>query len=194
MARTPSELARTRAFWLASKPGEPGAPAYVLEPPPGWLAAAALAVALIVQSTLAPFVAVRGGTVSLVLLVIAWYAIRTGTLRGIAFGLLAGACEDALSGTSGIGWTFADAVAGAAAGRLANTWLSDTKLVLVPGVAALTFVRYAAFAIVMQGEGRPLLLPVSHVEAVLGQALLDAAVAFIALRLRPELVTRAHRR
>ncbi len=194
MSRSGEDVARTRAFWLASKPLEPGAPAYVLEPPGAWTVAGALALALALQSTLAPLLAVRGGTVSLVLLVVGWYALRTGTLRGIAFGLLAGACEDALAGTTGVGWMFATAVAGAVAGRFARTWLADTKLFLVPGAAALTLLRFAAFAIVMQGEGRPLSLPVVHLHAVLWQALLDAAVAFVALGLRPELVTHANRR
>jgi len=194
MRRTPEDVARTRAFWLANKPGEPGAPAYVLEPPGGWTVAGALTLALALQTTLAPLLAVRGGTVSLVLLVVAWYAVRTGTLRGFAFGLLAGACEDALAGTTGVAWTFATAVAGALAGRLARTWLSDAKLVLVLGAAALTLVRFAFFALILQAEGRPLALPLVHFHAVLWQALLDAAGAFVALWLRPELVSRANRR
>lgn len=194
MRRTPEDVARTRAFWLANKPGEPGAPAYVLEPPGGRTVAGALTLALALQTTLAPLLAVRGGTVSLVLLVVAWYAVRTGTLRGFAFGLLAGACEDALAGTTGVAWTFATAVAGALAGRLARTWLSDAKLVLVLGAAALTLVRFAFFALILQAEGRPLALPLVHFHAVLWQALLDAAGAFVALWLRPELVSRANRR
>ncbi len=194
MGRSQEDVARTRAYWLANKPGEPGAPAYILEPPGGWIVAGALALALTLQTALAPFLSVRGGTVSLVLLVVAWYAVRTGTLRGLAFGLVAGACEDGLAGTTGVAWTFATAVAGALAGRLARTWLSDAKLVLVPGTAALTLARFALFALILQAEGRPLALPLVHFHAVLWQALLDAAVAFVALWLRPELVTRANRR
>ncbi|MDQ2908911.1 MAG: hypothetical protein M3R44_06120 [Candidatus Eremiobacteraeota bacterium] len=189
----PDEVARTRAFWLANKPPESGAPAYLLDPPSGWVAAGALALALALQSSLAPFLAVRGGTVSLVLLVVGWYALRAGAVRGIAFGLVAGACEDALAGTTGVAWMFATAVAAALAGRFARTWVSDTMLILVPGAAGLTLVRFAAFAIVMQGEGRPLGLPLVHLHAVLWQALLDAVLAFVALRLRPQLVSHANR-
>ncbi len=194
MSRTPDDVARTRAFWLASKPPESAAPAYVLDPPSGWIAAGALGLALTLQSTLAPYLAVRGATVSLVLLVVGWYALRAGTVRGVAFGLVAGACEDALAGTTGVAWMFATAVAAAVAGRFARTWVSDTMIVLVPGTAALTLLRFAAFVIVMQGEGRGLALPLVAVHAVLWQALLDAAVAFVALRLRPQLVAHANRR
>ncbi|MBC5798452.1 MAG: hypothetical protein GIX03_14150 [Candidatus Eremiobacteraeota bacterium] len=192
--RSPQDVARTRAFWLANKPTETAAPAYVIEPPSGWVVAGALALALALQTALAPFLAVRGGTVSFVLLVVAWFGVRTGSVRGLAFGLLAGACEDALAGTTGVAWTFATGVAGALAGRLAGTWLSDTKLILVPGAAVLTIVRFALFTVILQGEGRPLTLPVDHVVALAWQALLDAAVALLLLWLRPQLVTRANRR
>ncbi len=192
--RSPQDIARTRAFWLASKPSESGAPGYVLEPPNGWVVAGALALALALQTALAPFLAVRGGTVSFVLLVVAWFSVRTGSMRGLAFGLVAGACEDALAGTTGVAWTFATGLAGALAGRLARTWLSDTKVILVPGIAALTILRFAFFTVILQAEVRPLTLPFEHVVAVAWQALLDAAVALLALGLRPELVTRANRR
>jgi hypothetical protein len=56
-------------------------------------------------------------------------------------------------------------------------------------VAALTLVRYAAFVIVMQSEGRELGLPLLHLHAALWQAALDAAVAFVALRLFPSLAS-----
>ena len=118
------DVVRTRAFWLAYKPGEPSAPAFVPEPPVWWHVALALVAALAVQSTLAPFFTFRGASVSFVLLVVAWYAVRTGTLRGLTFGLMAGACEDALAGTTGAAWTFATAFVGLAFGRIAGTWLA----------------------------------------------------------------------
>ena len=184
----PSEdLARTRRFWVAGKPGETAAPAYVPEPPPWPYVAAALGGALVLQATLAPFLAFRGATVSFVLLVVAWYGVRTGSLLGLTLGLIAGACEDALAGTTGVAWTFSTALAGLLAGRIARTWLADLPLALVPGAAALTLVRYAAFAIVLQIEGRNLGAPEAHLHVVLWQAALDAAVAFVALRFIPAL-------
>ena len=182
------DIVRTRAFWLAYKPREPSAPAFVPAPPVWWHVAFALVAALAVQSTLAPVFAFRGASVSFVLLVVAWYAVRTGTLRGLTFALIAGACEDALAGTTGAAWTFATALVGLIFGRIAGTWLADTPLVLVPAIALGTIVRYGAFALVLQLEGRPLAMALEHLHAVLWQALLDALVTFAALRFRPELV------
>ncbi|MBD5635199.1 MAG: hypothetical protein IAI49_12040, partial [Candidatus Eremiobacteraeota bacterium] len=76
------DIARTRALWTANKPGETAAPAYVAQPPAGWHVALALASALVLQSCFAPFLAVRGGTRPRVALLVGWYAIRTGSLRG----------------------------------------------------------------------------------------------------------------
>jgi hypothetical protein len=107
----------------------------------------------------------------------------------LTFGLIAGACEDALAGSTGVAWTFATALAGFSAGRLTRTWLADMPLVLVLAVATLTLARYAAFVIIMQSEGHELRLPVLHLHAALWQAALDAAVAFVALRVFPSLAT-----
>jgi rod shape-determining protein MreD len=195
MNRSNADLARARAFWDANKPVETGAPGYVPDPPVWWHVAAALVIALGLQATLAPFVAVRGAVVSLVLLVVAWYAVRMGSLRGFTFGMIAGACEDALAGSTGVAWTFATALAGALAGRLARTWLADTKLALVPGAAVVTLVRYGAFAIIMQIQGRAGALPLAQLHVALWQSVLDAAVTLAALWVFPQLGgTGAHRR
>jgi rod shape-determining protein MreD len=195
MRATSAEIARTRAFWAANKPGETAAPAYVPDPPAWWHVALALALAVLLQSAFAPFVAIRGAVPSAVLLVVAWYGVRTGSLRGCTFGLIAGACEDAVAGSSGVSWTFATALAGLFAGRLARTWLADSKLALVPGAALVTLVRDAAFAFAMTLQGRPLALPSLHLHAALWQAALDALFTFAALSLFPQLGgQRAHGR
>jgi cell shape-determining protein MreD len=180
--RSADEVARTRRLWAANKPGETAAPAYTPDPPVAWHVAAALGLALLLQAEFAPFVAFRGASPSLVTLLVAWYAVRTGSLRGLLFGLIAGAAEDAIAGSTGVAWTFATGLAGLAAGRLARTWLADTQLALVPGAAVVTLLRYGAFAIGMQLQGMPLALPLAHLHAALWQSLLDALVAFVALR------------
>ncbi len=181
------DIAHSRAFWVANAVPDAVAPAYVPEPPVWWHVALSLVAALIVQSAFAPFLAVRGGTVSFVTLLVGWYATRVGTLRGFTFGLVAGLCEDALAGTTGVGWTFSTALAGAVAGRVANTWAADLRLVLVCGVAALGLARFAAFAVIEQMLGRPLASPVAAAHAALWQALLDAAVALAVLTIWPQL-------
>lgn len=185
--RSEAEIARTRAFWLANKPGETAAPAVTPDPPLWWIVALALIVALGIQTSFAPALAFRGATPSLVTLVVAWYAVRTGVVRGLAFGLLAGACEDALGGGTGVAWTFATGIVGAVAGRLASTWLADTKLVLVPGIALLTLARIAIFTLVLASGGKPIPLGPTLVHVALWQSAFDAALAYIALASMPTL-------
>ena len=193
---TEAEVTRTRILWAANKPSETtSAPAYVPDPPALWIVATAVFVALVLQSTLAPFFAIRGGSPSLVTLVVAWYAVRTGMLRGLTLGLIVGACEDALAGNTGVAWTFATAFAGALSGRLARTWLADTKIVLVPFAGAITLVRYLAFVVFMQAQNTAVEMPLFHLHAVIWQALVDAAIAFVVLWYVPRLGgSDAHRR
>jgi len=191
--RSEAEIARTRAFWLANKPVETAAPAYSPDPPTWWVAALALVVALGVQACFAPFIAFRGATPSLVLLVVTWFALRGGIVYGLAFGMFAGACEDALGGSTDAGWTVATGFAGAFAGRCAGTWFADTKVVLVPGIAALTFARFAVFAFAMALSGHRLALTYVHV--ALWQSALDGLLAYIGLTIAPSLGgLAAHRR
>jgi hypothetical protein len=182
-------------LWAANKPGDAAAPAYVPDPPLWWQVALALTAALVVQTSIAPHFTIRGAAPSLVVLLVAWYGTRTGTLGGLAFGLIAGACEDALAGSSGVAWTFATALAGAVSGRLCRTGLAETKLALVPGAGIITFVRYGAFCLLMQLQGRPLALPLVHFHIALWQSAFDVAIAFVVLRLFPRLGgSDAHRR
>jgi rod shape-determining protein MreD len=195
VGRSPADVARTRALWTANKPGETAAPAYVPDPPAWWQAGLALAAALLVQTSLAAHLQFRGATISFVTLIVAWYAVRTGSLRGLTFGLIAGACEDALAGSTGAAWTFATGLVGLACGRFCGTWFADTRLALIPGAAVATFLRYCAFAVAMQLEGRPIPLPLAHLHAAFWQSALDALVAFAVLQTIPRLGgSRAHRR
>lgn len=193
--RSEADIARTRAFWVANRPRETAAPAFVPAPPAWWLVALVLTLALGIQVSFAPFIAIHGAVPSLVTLVVGWYALRTGVVRGLAFGLFAGACEDALGGGTGVAWTFATGLAGAAVGRLARTWLADTKVVLVPAAALVTFARFAIFALAMALGGRPLALGTAAVHVALWQSALDALLAYVLLVTLPAIEGRlANRR
>jgi hypothetical protein len=195
MGQSRADVARTRALWTANKPGETGAPAYVPEPPVWWPVALALGAALLLQTTIGSRLAFRGATISFVTLIVAWYAVRTGSLHGFIFGLIAGACEDAAAGATGVAWTFATALAGLLCGRLSRTSLADTRLVLVPAAGLMTLLRYGAFFVAMNLEGHPLALPLVHLHVALWQSALDALVALLVLRAVPRLGTgRAHGR
>ncbi len=193
--RSDEDIARTRAFWVAQRPSETAAPAYVPGAPIWWQAALALIAALAIQASFSPVLAFRGATISFVVLVVAWYGIRGGALSGLVFGLIAGACEDALAGSTGVAWTFATGLAGLAAGACARSWISDINAALIAGVAALTLLRYAAFAVALQMQNHPLAMPETHLHAALWQAALNALVAFLALQFGVQIGGRlAHRR
>jgi cell shape-determining protein MreD len=195
MGRSDADIARTRALWTANKPGETAAPAYVGDPPAWWLAALALGAALLLQSTLLAHLQLRGATIPFVTLIVAWYGLRTGTVSGLAFGLVAGACEDALAGSTGAAWTFATGLIGLACGRIHGTWLADVRLALVPGAALVTFLRYCIFAVALQMEGRTLAQPLAHLHAALWQSLLGGVLALALLIAFPSLLAaHAHRR
>jgi len=168
---------------------------YVAFAPAWWRVALALAAALVWQSTLGSFVVVRGATVSFVLLVVLWYGFRSGARGGLLFGLIAGACEDALAGGTGAAWTFATALVGFGAGRTAGTPLVESRLTLVPYVALATLFRFGVFAIVLRLEGHLLPLPVAHLHAIVWQSLLNALVTFALLQFFGDLsVAREYRR
>jgi len=197
-----SDLGRSRAFWTASKPAAVVEPARFADPPLWWHAALALLAALFIQSSFGPALAFRGAVPPLVVLVAGWYGLRAGGLRGLVFGLIAGACEDAFAGTTGAAWTFATGAAGLGAGRFARTWAADMPPALCAAAAVLTVARYTAFAAIMQFERHPIALPVAGAHAALWQGAEAALLAAVLLRVRPELVRRtpfgrgahAHRR
>lgn len=193
--RTSEDVARTRAFWASSKSPESAAPAYAPDAPVWWHVTLALAAALVFQASFAPALGYRGATVSFVTLLVAWYALRTGWAYGLLFGLIAGSCEDALAGSSGVAWTFATGLVGLGVGVAARTPFADSKIVLVSGAFAVTLARYAAFAIAMQVQNRPLALPEAHLHAALWASALDAVAAFAIVRFGPEIGMRlANRR
>jgi rod shape-determining protein MreD len=164
-----------------------GAPTYI-EPPAWWLGAIALLVALAVQTTLLPRLPIRGATVSLSLLVVLWYALRAGTWRALVLGVVAGACEDSLSGGTGAAWTIATLVTALAAGRAHATFIAESRLWIVPIVLVASLLRDAIFVAMLQTQSTPLALPAAHVHAFLWQALLNALVAVAAVTWKPSLI------
>ncbi len=159
----------------------------VPDAPPWWAVALALALALLLQTAAAPLITLRNAAPAFVLLIVAWYGLRTDAFGGFVFGAIAGACEDALAGTTGAAWMIATACSGAIAGAAAGTLLSESRTWLVPFVAALTLVRFAIFAVVMRLEGFALPLPVAHAHQALWQAAFDAAIALVLLTFVPRL-------
>jgi rod shape-determining protein MreD len=161
------------------------APSYALEEPRWFVVAALLAAALLVQSTLAQYVTLRGAAPPLVLLVVGWYAIRAGTLRGLVFGLFAGACEDALAWNGVPAWTFATGAIGALAGRFRGTQMSESRFWLIAGAALAAFFRYGLFAVFEQLSGRTPMLGTAHLHAALWQSAYAALLSAVFVLLVP---------
>jgi rod shape-determining protein MreD len=162
-------------------------PMEALDTPPWGAAIAALAVALLAQTTILHGLRFRGGGVSWVLLIVVWFAARAGPARGAFLGLCAGACEDALGGATGAAWTIATPLVAAAAGGALRLIGSANPLwfALIAGAAALARALLARG--ILQAQGSPAIVDAATLHALLWSALFDALVAAAALVAFPKL-------
>ena len=149
---------------------------------PSWERAALyLAAALIAQVTFLHFLALRGATVSVVLIVVIWFAILADARRAAIFGFAAGFCEDMLSFGTGGAWTISTTITALLAGTLSRTFFADS-IPLVTGIVVVsTLVRYLIFWIVMKAQGFPPGLGTLHFHQALWQALLNAIFIIAAM-------------
>lgn len=149
---------------------------------PAWSVAAAwLALALLAQSTVVHYVAIRNVVPSLVLVVVVWYAIRVDARRAALYGLVAGFCEDALSAQTGAAWTIATTASALTASFFSRGFFADS----IPLVCAITLVatllRALLFWIVMALTGYPAGLGTLHFHEALLQAALNVAAIVAAM-------------
>lgn len=149
---------------------------------PAWYVAAAwLAAALLAQSTIVHYVAIRGVVPSLVLVVVIWYAIRVDARRAVLYGLVAGLCEDALSARSGAAWTIATSLSAVLASVLSRGFFADSiPLVLVITVAT-TLVRALIYWVAAALGGYPPGLGTMHLHEAIVASALNAAVMVVAM-------------
>lgn len=149
---------------------------------PAWYVAAAwLGVAVVAQSTVVHYLAVRNVVPSFVLVVVVWYAIRVDARRAALYGLAAGLCEDALAAQTGAAWTIATCLSAMLASRLSRGFFADS----IPLVSAITItatlVRAALFWAIMALSGYPPGLATIHFHEALAQAALNVAVIVAAM-------------
>jgi rod shape-determining protein MreD len=156
--------------------------------PPAWGLALALFAALVAQTSLVPLLPIRGAFPSLVLILVIWYAVRSGPREAVLYGTIAGACEDSLAGTTGAAWMFSTAFVALIAGALAGVPFARTRLGSAVIVATLTLVRFFAFIIVERIEGRPLALVTLHLHAVLWQSVFNALLLSLALTVQARIL------
>ena len=142
--------------------------------PVWWHVVLASALALLAQGTILPRLAWADVPPSAVLLVVIWFSVRLGPQRAAMLGLLAGLCEDLLSGTTGGSWMLATLVAAFLAASLARRFFSDSPL-LYAGLAFVgTFARDAVFWAAMQIAGSPFAWSSLHFHDAIRQSILDA--------------------
>jgi hypothetical protein len=152
--------------------------------PEWWKIAIALFIALLLQTTILARLSMHGGVLSLCLLLVLWYGMHGGFMRGILFGLIVGTCEDTFS-TGTATWAFADAAAGALAGAIGRTLVGGSLLGASLAVVPLTIARYVVFLFIFHSERGA--LAEAHWGAMLWQCLLNSAGALIALILASRL-------
>jgi rod shape-determining protein MreD len=169
-------------------------PMPALDAPPWGAALGALAIALLLQTTLLHGLHVHGGSVSFVLLIVVWFAARAGSMRGAFFGLVAGACEDALSGVTGAAWTVATPLVAALAARTLRAIGSNNPLLFAGAVALASVMRVLGSWFVLRAEGSRIGLNPLSIHGTLWSSALNAAIALVVLlcvpRLRPLRVDR----
>jgi rod shape-determining protein MreD len=156
--------------------------------PPAWALALALFAALVLQASLVPLLSIRGAFPSLVLTLVIWYALHGGLRSAVLYGTLAGVCEDAVAGTTGVAWMVSTAFVAAIAGLLGRVPFARSRLAGAGLVAVLTLLRFIVFLVVERIEGRPLVLVTPHLHAVLWQSLFNALVLSLALAVQARAV------
>jgi rod shape-determining protein MreD len=149
---------------------------------PAWYVAAAwLALAVLAQSTIVHYLAIRNVVPSLVLVVVVWYSLRVDLRRAALYGFVAGLCEDALAAQTGAAWTIATTLAAMLASVLSRGFFADS-IPLVIGITVLaTLVRALLFWIVAALEGYPPGLGSMHLHEAALQSALNAIAMVVAM-------------
>jgi rod shape-determining protein MreD len=140
---------------------------------------------LLLQLELLPFLKLRNAQISLVLIVVVWYAIRVDVFRAAVFGLVAGLCEDLFATSTGAAWTISTTLTAILAAMLSRGFFADSIPIVALIVAVATLVRDGLFWAVMWFQHYPPGYGTIHFHQAVWQALLDAAaVAAIMLAIR----------
>jgi rod shape-determining protein MreD len=161
---------------------------------PAWpLAALFLIAGLLLQIEVLPFLQLRGAELSIVLVVVVWYALHSDLRRAALFGLIAGLCEDALSAQTGAAWTISTTLTAAAVSLLSRWFFADS----IPAAAAVTVVatllRRMLFWVTMALFGYPPGYARLHLHQALWEALLNACFIAAAMLVARHLEARASR-
>lgn len=128
----------------------------------------------------------RNAQLSIVLVLVVWFAVRTELRSAALFGLIAGACEDIFSTQTGAAWTVSTMLTAVSASLVSRGFFADSIPLLTGIVALATLFRRLIFWIVMALQGYPPGYAGLHFHQALWESLINAgftAVAFTLIRL-----------
>jgi rod shape-determining protein MreD len=149
---------------------------------PAWYVAAAwLALAVLAQSTVVHYFAVRNVVPSVVLTVVIWYAIRVDALRAALYGLVAGLCEDALSAQTGAAWTISTSLSALLVSVLSRGFFADSIPLVIGITLVATLARALLYWIVAGVGGYPTGLGSMHLHEAVAQSGLNAILIVAAM-------------
>lgn len=117
--------------------------------PVWWVAGAVLAGALLLQTEIVHYLQWRGAEPSFVLIWVVWYGMHADWRRAAAFGLIAGAFEDALSAQTGAAWTISTTVTSIFASTLTRWFFPDSVFVAAAVAFSCTLLRSMLFWVSM---------------------------------------------
>ena len=160
--------------WIDSSSLHGREPATPYRYPVWWHVAVALLLALLAQGTLLSRLTWADIPPSAVLLVVIWFSVRLGPQRAAMLGLVAGLCEDLLSGTTGGSWMLATLAAAVLTALLSQRFFSDSPLLYAALAFVGTFIRNAVFWAAMQIAGSPFAWSGLHFHDAVRQSILDA--------------------
>lgn len=127
----------------------------------------------------------RGAELSIVLVVVVWYALHADLRRAAIFGLIAGLVEDAFSTQTGAAWSISTTATAAAVSLLSRWFFADSIPAAAAVTAVATLLRRMIFWIAMALFGYPPGYARLHLHQALWEALLNAlfiAAAMLAAR------------
>jgi rod shape-determining protein MreD len=145
--------------------------------PVWWVAASVLCGALLLQIEALRGLSFRGAELSIVTVVVVWYALRAGWRHAAVFGLVAGLAEDVFSAQTGGAWTISTTLTALFVSWLSRWFFADSAFVVGGAVAVATLLRRMLFWMVMALQGYPPGYAGTHLHEALWEALLNACFA-----------------
>jgi rod shape-determining protein MreD len=167
------------------------AQAHAVRLPTDWRAAAIwLFVAGFLQATVVHYVAFRGAVPSLIFLVVATYALRSGTAGAILLGAAGGLLDDALAGSSGAAWTISTTVSALAISIAARLLFAESPSIFAIVVVVASLLREGLYWAVISLQGLPVGLGMHFTKIAIASSFYTAAIALGVVYLRWRLVSR----